>query len=181
MLMMNTNAHNLCWYDEFGNRLEGTKEGAFLAPWSICSAAQFGISDEIFQKLKFQYPSMKPIDKYKMGSNYGAFVITLPGVLSHLNQSRVSYRMLIDVRGYPHHKPLAYVFSPSDDEIKHCNIYNGGNFEIWPGQHLCLVDSDDSYYWSTLKGDDLLLFVTWLEQLSDVLNNPNINSPARGE
>jgi hypothetical protein len=168
------------WFDEFGNQLEGPAEGAFFAPMRIRSASSSGVSKEVISRLKFDYPSLQAINGHNTETTNGVLVINLPGVLSHHDDSQVMYKLVIDVRDFPHAKPQAFVFTPSCNEIQHCNIFTQKPYSLWPNRHLCAVcDGIEGPHWSSFSGDAINLFGNWLNQLCHVLNNPNPGDPAR--
>ena len=175
------------WFDEFGNKLEGPAEGAFFAPMRIRSASSSGVPREVISRLKFDYPSLKVVDGHNTETTNGVLVINLPGVLSHHDDSQVMYKLVIDVRDFPHAKPQAFVFTPSCNEIQHCNIFTMKPYSLWPNRHLCAVCEgiETADAWVSFKarasfsGDAINLFGNWLNQLCHVLNNPNPDDPAR--
>jgi hypothetical protein len=142
--------------------------------------SESGVSKDTFNRLKFEYPSLNSVKKFRTSSTHGAMILNIPGVASHHDQKDVTYRLIIDAREFPSHKPQAFVFTPSDSEIKHCNVYHARPYSIWPNRLLCAVcDGVSSEMWNSYEGDELYLFGLWLNQLSQVLNNPNPDDSAR--
>jgi len=169
------------WFDQFGNIVDEREQGAYKAPRVISSASISGVDKTEYNKLKFEYPSLEFIKKHSTSSTHGVMVLTLPGVYSHNNHQTVYYRLLIDARDFPYHKPQTYVITPKDDEIQHCNIYDGSYFSVWPNKLLCNL-CDGISKWEEYKlmvGNDL--FGGLLNQISHVLKNPNIKSATSRE
>jgi hypothetical protein len=169
----------LVWYDQYGNRVEGEGKKHYLAPlWVSSGATQSGVPNDIYMKLKFEYPSLQNITNHSSNETHGAFIVSLPGIISHTNRQKMSYRIVIDARDFPHHKPRAFVFIPCDEEIQHCNIYHPKSFSVWPNKPLMEI-CEGAFDWESIPKDNLIRFATWLNQILQVLSNPNPEDTAR--
>ena len=169
------------WFDQFGRRVEGPTESAYKVPPVICSAAESGVHKDVFNRLKFEYPSLQHIKNHSTQKTHGVMVINLPGVFSHQDPREIMYKLVIDARDFPRHKPQAFVFFPEDDEIEHCNIYRAKSFSVWPNKLLAAIcDGITGEIWESMQGDEIFLFASWLHQVHQVLNNPNPDDTARG-
>ena len=141
-----------------------------------------GLTENELQELRVLYPSAQAIKHLRLGTGrIGGFILNLKGVVSHHNSSEIFYRILIDVRGFPLQKPNAFVLSPSDDVIDHCNIYHENNFSILPNKQICAicdgVDAKDAFYNWPL--DRSFRILAWLNHIQSVLCNPNPEDRAR--
>jgi len=141
-----------------------------------------GLTENELQKLRVLYPSAQAIKHLRLGTGrIGGFILNLKGVVSHHNSSEIFYRILIDVRGFPLQKPNAFVLSPSDDVIDHCNIYHENNFSILPNKQICAIcdggaakDAFDDWPY-----DRSFRIRAWLNHIQSVLSNPNPEDRAR--
>jgi len=141
-----------------------------------------GLTENELQELRVLYPSAQAIKHLRLGTGrIGGFILNLKGVVSHHNSSEMFYRILIDVRGFPLQKPNAFVLSPSDDVIDHCNIYHENNFSILPNKQICAicdgVDAKDAFY--NWPHDRSFRILAWLNHIQSVLSNPNPEDRAR--
>ena len=142
--------------------------------------SESGVPKNVFERLKFEYPSLKYVKTQSTKTTHGAMLVNIPGVFSHHDPCNITYRLIIDARDFPSHKPQAFVFIPSDEEIQHCNIHHARPYSIWPNRLLCaLCDGISSEKWNSFEGDELHLFGLWLNQISQVLNEPNPDDAAR--
>lgn len=175
----------LVWFNQFGKRVEGYGENHYCAPLVVKSGIDVcGVDHEVYLRLKFEYPSLQYISNHDTqtthGVTHGVFIVNLPGVYSHRDERKVRYDVIIDVRNFPHHKPQAYVFTPSDENIAHCNIYHAKMFSIWPNKPLCAIcEGMEGNYWDSIKGDNYTRLATWLNQVLQTLNTPNSEDAAR--
>ena len=141
-----------------------------------------GLTENELQELRVLYPSAQAIKHLRLGTGHiGGFILNLKGVVSHHNSSEIFYRILIDVRGFPLQKPNAFVLSPSDDVIDHCNIYHENNFSILPNKQICAicdgVDAKDAF--DNWPPDRAFRILAWLNHIQSVLCNPNPEDRAR--
>ena len=141
-----------------------------------------GLTENELQELRVLYPSAQAIKHLRLGTGrIGGFIINLKGVVSHHNSSEIFYRILIDVRGFPLQKPNAFVLSPSDDVIDHCNIYHENNFSILPNKQICAVcdggAAKDAF--ENWPYDRAFRIRAWLNHIQSVLCNPNPDDRAR--
>jgi hypothetical protein len=139
-----------------------------------------GVPIAVIERLKFDFPSLKSIRGHNTKTTAGILVVNLPGVYSHEDNRRVMYKLIIDATTFPHNKPQAFIFSPTDKEIMHVNIFNEGPYSIWPNRLLCpLCDGVDAKRWQSQKGDLFTRFSWWINQVHGVLKNPNPDDHAR--
>ena len=141
-----------------------------------------GLTENELQELRVLYPSAQAIKHLRLGTGrIGGFILNLKGVVSHHNSSEMFYRILIDVRGFPLQKPNAFVLSPSDDVIDHCNIYHENNFSILPNKQICAIcdggDAKDAF--DNWPHDRAFRILAWLNHIQSVLCNPNPEDRAR--
>ena len=141
-----------------------------------------GLTENELQELRVLYPSAQAIKHLRLGTGrIGGFILNLKGVVSHHNSSEIFYRILIDVRGFPLQKPNAFVLSPSDDVIDHCNIYHENNFSILPNKQICAVcdgeAAKDAFENWPYNRDFRIR--AWLNHIQSVLCNPNPDDRAR--
>ena len=64
-----------------------------------------------FKQLTVGFPSIRHINQYSSNSQVGAFVVNLPGVVSHNDSSQMFYMVMVDARSFPE-LPSAYVLAP---------------------------------------------------------------------
>ena len=98
-----------------------------------------GVPKDVFNRLKFEYPSLTHVKKQSTKTTHGAMLVNMPGVFSHHDSRSITYRLIIDAREFPSHKPQAFVFIPSDGDIQHCNVFNARPYSIWPNRLLCAI------------------------------------------
>jgi hypothetical protein len=143
---------------------------------------KLGLTENELQELQVLYPSIQAIKHLRLGTGrVGGFILNLKGVVSHQNSSEMFYRIIIDVRGFPLQKPHAFVLSPDDEGIHHCNIYHENNFSILPSKQICAIcDGEDANHtFENWPHDRAFRIRAWLNHIQSVLCNPNTKSRAR--
>lgn len=173
-------------YDQFGKVISNQNAGQFrdatvyVGVGKIAGGAGLQMRD--FEHLKsVDFPSMSFAQQHSTEKNVGAFVVTLPGVVSHQNNSRRNYTVLIDVRDFPSSTPQSYILSPKSSEILHCNIYESKRYSIAPKHDLCAVcvGSVDWVSFQKQSANNRALLGSYLDQVLHVLKNPNPGDAAR--
>jgi len=142
-----------------------------------------GISSDEIVELRIWYPSMRAVRGHGIGNgNHRVVILNLVGVRSHTDDTKLMYRLLLDLSNFPNSQPSAFVLSPRDEDIKHVNIGNGSFTNLVPNRKVCSI---------CLGGGSASAFTSWprerltrmrgfLNHLENVLNTPNTASRARG-
>nr|ANV79225.1 hypothetical protein [uncultured Candidatus Thalassoarchaea sp.] len=171
--------------DEFGNfvRLGAPDEkllsAEYLVPISIKSGA--GISRKTFDHYTRGdlYPSLNHISNYSSKNEVGAFVLNAQGVVSHQDKTKINYQIIVDAR-HAEESPQAYVMNPSCENIQHANIFKKGVYSIFPTREICGICLGSGFIERYLDtADEKARIGLLLNQISDVLNNPNPADAAR--
>ena len=142
------------------------------------------IPSKDFKQLSSGFPSIRHINQYSTDQKVGAFVVNLPGVVSHRDNSQLFYTVLVDARSFPE-LPSAYILSPSTDEIEHANIYQGSVFSVAPNKTMCAVCTGSSFNqdWASSICESnysvAMMLGIYLDHIIHVLKNPNPDDPAR--
>jgi hypothetical protein len=150
----------------------------------VAKVAGGSIPTKDFKQLSSGFPSIRHINQYSTDQKVGAFVVNLPGVVSHRETSQLFYTVLIDARSFPE-LPSAYILSPSTDEIEHANIYQGSVFSVAPNKTMCAVCTGPSFNqdWSSSIRESnfsvAMMLGIYLDHIIHVLKNPNPDDPAR--
>jgi hypothetical protein len=171
--------------DELGNFVRfGAPEtkllsGEYLVPISIKSGA--GISRKTFDHYTRGdlYPSLNYVKNYSNKNEVGAFVLNLQGVVSHQDKTKINYQIIVDARD-SEDSPQAYILNPSCENIQHVNIFKKGVYSIFPSREICGICLGSGFIemYQDLADENERLGI-FLNQISDVLNNPNPNDAAR--
>ena len=173
-------------YDQFGKVISNQNAGQFrdatvyVGVGKIAGGAGLRMSD--FEHLKaVDFPSMSFVQQHSSEENVGAFIVTLPGVISAQNSSRRMYTILVDVREFPSNTPQSYVLTPTSSEILHCNIYESKRYSIAPKHDLCAVcvGGVDWVSFQQQSANNRSLLGSYLDQVLHVLKTPNPNDAAR--
>lgn len=71
------------------------------------------------------------VGKIRKSSNGDCLIaqLTVAGLRSHKDDARLRYQVIVDFRSFPAEVPQAYVKAPSDEHIRHPNIYHARTFE----------------------------------------------------
>ena len=173
-------------YDQFGKVISNQNAGQFrdatvyVGVGKIAGGAGLRMGD--FEHLKaVDFPSMSFVQQHSSEKSVGAFIVTLPGVVSHQNNSQRKYTVLIDVRDFPSSTPQSYILSPKSSEISHCNIYESKKYSIAPKHELCAVcvGGVDWDSFQKQSSNNQALLGSYLDQVLHVLKNPNPGDAAR--
>ena len=71
-------------------------------------------------------PLVRAVRGHGIGNgNHRVVILNLVGVRSHTDDTKLMYRLLLDLSNFPNSQPSAFVLSPRDEDIKHVNIGNG--------------------------------------------------------
>ena len=153
--------------------------GGVLSPCRLWSSP--GLTTDDIRHMKIDYPSVASIRNLRLpNGNFGVVQLTMIGRQSHKNSQTISYQILIDFRGFPAELPHAYVRSPDDSQIMHCNIYHADRYPFAPRISLCNVCIGDySAAFSGLPKDRIQRLFCYLNQLQYALSNPNTGDTAR--
>ena len=140
-----------------------------------------GLTTDDLRHMKIDYPSVASIRNLKLpNGNFGVVQLTMLGRKSHKNGRTIPYQILVDFRGFPAELPHAYVRSPDDSQIMHCNIYHADRYTFAPRIPLCNVCIGDySATFSKLPKDRIQRLFCYLNQLQYALSNPNTDDTAR--
>lgn len=144
-----------------------------------------GLSREGFDALKGnEHPSMTPVNEYSTKSTFGAFIVDIEGVVSHVNDEPLTYKTLVDARHFPR-LPTALIMVPHTDDIQHVNVHVGRSEPIVAGlilSTICLGEPFEEHWKKNWQGktehSDKKMSV-FLEQLQHVLRHPNPGDIAR--
>ena len=153
--------------------------GEYLAPRSISSGA--GVSKKVFEHFTRGdlYPSLNHVVNYSTRGHIGAFVLNLPGVVSHQDKTEINYQVIIDARE-SQESLQAYVLNPSCENIEHVNIFKKGVYSIFPSRELCAICLGEGFASQFQSIDDERERIGWfLNHIKDVLMNPNPRDAAR--
>ena len=173
-------------YDQFGKVISNQNAGQFrdatvyVGVGKIAGGAGLRMSD--FDRLKaVDFPSMDFVKQHSSRKNVGAFIVKLPGVVSHQNSAKRMYTVLIDVRDFPSSTPQSYVLNPASCEILHCNIYESKRYSIAPNHDLCAVcvGGVDWVSFQKQSANNRALLGSYLDQVIHVLKSPNPADAAR--
>jgi hypothetical protein len=150
----------------------------------VAKVAGGSVAASDFRQLSAGFPSIQHIKQYSSEQKVGAFVVNLPGVVSHTNRSQMFYIVLVDARSFPD-LPSAYILSPSCSQIKHANIYEGKVFSVAPNKTLCAICTGSTFHeewYSSIQNSNLtssMMLGIYLDHLIHILKNPNPDDPAR--
>ena len=175
-------------YDQFGKVISNQQAGQFrdatvyVGVGKIAGGA--GIKMKDFKNLQaIDFPSMTFVNQHSSDKSVGAFVVKLPGVVSHQNRAQQMYNVMVDIRDFPHSTPQSYVLEPKDSEILHCNVYEAKKYSLAPKLDICAIcHGVTSQTWSSYRqtsSDQRALLGSYLDQVLNVLANPNLNDAAR--
>ena len=164
---------------------ELTGEVLYVGPTAIDAGAKswssLGLDHSEFIQIKIGYPSIISIKNHKLSSgNVGIVQLRMRGKKSHRSKEMIYYKLVIDFRDFPTRTPYAYVQSPADSEIKHCNIFHEKKFSFAPRlslSQICIGSYDDKF--QNLPKDRIVRLNCFLNQLQHVLSNPNNYDSAR--
>ena len=88
-----------------------------------------GISSDEIVELRIWYPSMRAVRGHGIGNgNHRVVILNLVGVRSHTDDTKLMYRLLLDLSNFPNSQPSAFVLSPRDEDIKH--VHHDGGREL---------------------------------------------------
>ena len=173
-------------YDQFGKVISNQNANQFrdatvyVGVGKIAGGAGLKMND--FKHLQgVDFPSMMFVNQHSSSKHVGAFVVNLPGVVSHRDRSPRSYSVMVDVRDFPSSTPQCFVLSPPCGEIQHCNIYEAKKYSIAPNLEIsaiCVGGVDWNSY-SQVSSNNRSLLGSYLDQVIHVLNHPNPNDAAR--
>jgi hypothetical protein len=141
-----------------------------------------GLSDEEIDELRVMYPMIQGVKHMRLPSGHcGSIVMNIVGVHSSNDDTSITYRVLIDLREFPLEKPNAYVLSPDDEDIFHCNIYHAKPFTILANREICAIcdGSEAKTAFDGWRKNRMFRIRAWLNHLQSVLSNPNSKDPAR--
>ena len=150
----------------------------------VAKVAGGGILVNDFSKISRGFPSIRHIKQYSSEKSVGAFVVNLPGIVSHHDSEQMSYTVLVDARSFPE-LPAAYILSPSCQQIQHSNIYEAKVFSIAPNKKMCAICTGGTFtdeWYSTITDSNLttpMMLGMFLDHLIQVLKNPNPDDAAR--
>ena len=140
-----------------------------------------GLTGSDLLRMKIGYPSVEPIRNLKLpNGNLGVVQLNMIGRHSHRNGREISYQIVVDFRAFPAELPHAYVRSPNDSEIMHCNIFHADKYDFAPRIPLCAIcigPYGDAF--SGLEKERGHRLNEYLRQLQAALMNPNTNDTAR--
>jgi len=174
-------------YDGNGNLLRIVTEdeqtgqvtlGEYKAPLRVSAGSS--LSKTTFNSFKLtSHPSLNHVREHSSSTTIGAFVVHFPGVVSSRDQSEVIYQVLVDSHSFAA-SPRVYVLSPKCENILHENIFPKGRYSILPQREICLFCLGDSYVakYPSIQSEKEKLG-SLLDQISDVLKNPNPDDSAR--
>ena len=173
-------------YDQFGKVISNQNAGQFrdatvyVGVGKIAGGAGLKMKD--FKRLQgVDFPSMTFVNQHSSDKSVGAFVVKLPGVVSHQNRARQMYTVMVDIRDFPHGTPQSYVLEPKSSGILHCNVYTPKKYSLAPKLDICAIcvgGLDWGSYRQTSSNQRALLG-SYLDQVLHVLANPNPNDAAR--
>ena len=150
----------------------------------VAKVAGGSVATSDFKQLTVGFPSIRHINQYSSNSQVGAFVVNLPGVVSHNDSSQMFYTVMVDARSFPE-LPSAYVLAPSCNQIEHSNIYEGKIFSVAPNKIMCAICTGSTFHeqwYSSIQDSNLtssMKLGMYLDHLIHVLKNPNPDDPAR--
>ena len=173
--------------EEVGDRVatELTGEVLYVGPRAVAAGGTAwsspGLAEDDFRQMKIGYPSIVKISNHRLpNGNSGVVQLSMIGKKHHRSGRTITYQILIDFRGFPAETPIAYVRTPDDDQIRHCNVGHAKNYQIAPRLALCHVCVGN--YGEAFEGlvkDRLFRLGCYLNQLQHTLSNPNPDDPAR--
>ena len=173
-------------YDQFGKVISNQQAGQFrdatvyVGVGKIAGGAGMKMKD--FKQLQaVDFPSMNFVNQHSSDKSVGAFVVNLPGVVSHQNRAQQMYNVMVDIRDFPHSTPQSFVLDPKNSEILHCNVYEAKKYSLAPKLDICAIcvgGLDWSSYRQTSSNQRALLG-SYLDQVLYVLANPNPDDAAR--
>ena len=164
---------------------ELTGEVLYVGPRAIEAGSKAwsspGLAEDDFRQMKMSYPSVVKIGNRRLpNGNYGLVQLSMIGKKNHRSGRTINYRILIDFRGFPAEVPIAYVRTPDDNLIRHCNIGHAHFYEIAPRLplcHICVGGYGEAF--EGLAKDRLCRLGCYLNQLQHTLSNPNPDDTAR--
>ena len=74
-----------------------------------------------FEEAKELFPTLKAVaqkDEFVF-----AAVVDIRGIIGQGNQTKIPYKLFIDLTNFPNIMPDCFVLSPPDAEIKHVNVF----------------------------------------------------------
>jgi hypothetical protein len=142
------------------------------------------LTDESIARLKETYPSLVVLardnEPAPQPRNILAVRVTVDGIRGGRSTARCAYRLIIDTRTMSSEIPPVWIAAPSDDEIKHVNIWRASHsFCRWTGTDL------PSICWHTYARAWSAAPVAWrtlgavLEYAKQLLNTENHESVTR--
>ena len=169
-------------YDQFGKVISNQQAGQFRDATVFVIVGKIagppGMKMKDFKHLQAtSFPSMNFVNQHSCTHMVGAFVVKLPGVVSHQNRAQQMYNVMVDIRDFPHSTPQSYVLEPKDSEILHCNVYEAKKYSLAPKLDICAIcHGVTSQTWSSYRqtsSDQRALLGSYLDQVLNVLANPN--------
>jgi len=176
-------------YDGNGNLLRIATEdeqtgrgtlGEYKAPLRVSAGSS--LSKTAFNSFKLTtYPSLNHVREHSSSMTIGAFVVHFPGVVSSRDQSEVIYQVLVDSRSFTD-TPQVYVLSPKCENILHENIFPKGRYSILPQREICALCLGSGFLEAFINcQSEKEKLGSLLDQISDVLKNPNPDDSARSQ
>ena len=168
--------------DQFGKVISNQQAGQFRDATVFVIVGKIagppGMKMKDFKHLQAtSFPSMNFVNQHSCTHMVGAFVVKLPGVVSHQNRAQQMYNVMVDIRDFPHSTPRSYVLEPKDSEILHCNVYEAKKYSLAPKLDICAIDDGIFYQtWSSYQetsSDQRALLESYLDQVLNVLAYPN--------
>jgi hypothetical protein len=160
-------------------------ENVYVGVQKVAGGGEFervGLTEAELNELRVLYPSIQAVKHLKMGNGrIGGFILNLRGVTSHTDPTERFYRLVIDARGFPLQKPNAFVLSPCDEDIEHCNIYHSNTFSLLPNMEICAIcdGSPAKEAFESWSKNRAFRIRAWLNHIQSVLSNPNPDDRAR--
>jgi len=134
-------------------------------------------SKQDYLKAKQRYSTLAPM-LYQ--SRLVGFTVELPGVVGGGSTAKIRYKVYITLANCPTSPPEAWITHPKDDAIKHRNVWHigrGSPQAKLPLPFMCLGSFASN--WSRNALGRATTFLSFLDQVYNVLNNENPKSPAR--
>jgi len=177
-------------YDQFGKVISNQQAGQFrdatvyVGVGKIAGGAGMKMKD--FKHLQaVDFPSMNFVNQHSSDKSVGAFVVMLPGVVSHQNRAQQMYKVMVDIRGFPHSTPQSYVLDPECSEILHINVYEAKKYSLAPKLDICAICdgfTSENQLWVSYRqtsSNQRALLGSYLDQVLHVLAKPNLDDVAR--
>ena len=124
------------------------------------------------EEAKELFPTLKAVAK--KDEIVFAITVEIKGVIGKGNMNKIPYRCFIDLSNYPNIMPDIYIINIPDDKIKHINVFQ---------PKLCAkLNKDYPFMCLGNLGDELQKYrhiMAFLQGLKRILNNENLQSPAR--